>query len=128
MRKMFLLFSHKLTESQREDAIKTYNIGEFVNLPENFQNMWSQIPAEFSNDEVIKFIEPITKWLKETSSSQDVALVQGDYSATFYLAKFCREIEITPVSSTNKRVAKEITDGNKVHVSHTFEHIIYREL
>ncbi len=40
MKKMFLLFSHKLTQTQKDDAIKTLGIDEFVYLPENLQQVF----------------------------------------------------------------------------------------
>ena len=51
MKKMFLLFSHKLTEIQREDAIKSLNIETFVSLPEKLQNYWSNVdPINYDNE------------------------------------------------------------------------------
>lgn len=46
---MFLLFSHNLTKLQENDAIETFKIEEFVNLPQNLQNTWSEIPSNLEN-------------------------------------------------------------------------------
>jgi len=45
-RRMFLLFSHDITPTQREDARNTFGIVEFVELPNKLQFLWSNIPAD----------------------------------------------------------------------------------
>jgi len=37
MKKMFLVFSHSLTQSQREDAVSNFGIDEFVTLPDELK-------------------------------------------------------------------------------------------
>jgi hypothetical protein len=124
---MFLLFNHKLTESQKNDAEKSLKVTEFLYFPEELQKLWSQVPATLSKSEVGKFLIPIKEWILDNSEENSVALIQGDFGATFEMVEFCQTNKITPFHSTNRRVAKEVHDGDKVHVSHTFEHVIFRE-
>jgi len=126
-KQMFLLFNHKLTDSQKQDAVNNLNVIKFIYLPDNLQAMWSQVPAELNTDELETFLQPIKNWLIENHSKDDIALIQGDFGATYKIVKFCNSLNIKAVHSTNQRVAKEIHDGNKVHVSHTFEHVRFRK-
>ena len=43
MKKMFLFFSHILTDLQKKEAEEEWGINEFVYLPEDLQRKWSQI-------------------------------------------------------------------------------------
>jgi len=127
-KKMFLIFNHQLTDKQIKDAKNSLKVEEFIYLSDDLQKLWSQIPATFSKDEVAKFLTPIKDWLEKNNEEEDnVALIQGDFGATCEMVAFCKKIDITPLHSTNKRVVKEVRDGDKVHISHTFEHIIFRE-
>ena len=49
MNKMYLLFSHKLTNEQIDDANTNLKVYDFVSLPETLQTLWSNIPPELEN-------------------------------------------------------------------------------
>ena len=125
MKKMFLLFSHKLTEIQREDAIKGLNIETFVSLPEKLQNYWSNVdPINYDNE---KFQE-IMNYVKQESNAGDYALIQGEWGFVYNAVNICKEIEIVPLYSTTEREVKEIhnSDGSVEKIS-IFKHIIYKK-
>ena len=125
MRQMFLLFSHNLTPAQIEDAKKNWNITHFIPLPNELQELWSNIPPDCNDIE--KFLEPIYDWLIKNSKQKDLALIQGDFGATCKIASFAKKIGLIPVYATTKRNAIEkIIDGKVVKTS-TFEHIMYRK-
>lgn len=46
MKKMILIFSHKLSDEQKKEAKENWNINEFVSLPEELQNIWSNIDPD----------------------------------------------------------------------------------
>jgi len=53
--KMFLLFSHKLTDTQIKDAIQNLKVTDFIYLPDNLQKLWSNVPSDlFDLDEYIE--------------------------------------------------------------------------
>ncbi len=124
---MFLIFNHSLTDSQKIDAMQNFNVEEFVNMPQDLKEIWNQIPAEISKDKLEDLLVPFIKWIKKYGSSGDIALIQGDFVSSYLLVNFCKEFGVLPVSSTNRRVAQEKIEGNKVHLLHTFEHVIYRQ-
>ncbi len=63
MHKMFLLFSHKLTQFQKDDALASWGISEFVELPSELQTLWSNIPAELKTLTI--YLEPLKEHLKK---------------------------------------------------------------
>jgi len=50
MMRLFLLFSHKLTLSQKEYAKNEFGIKDFIYLPTNLQQLFSNIPPEFAGE------------------------------------------------------------------------------
>ena len=124
MKQMFLLFSHTLTSLQIEDAKKSLNVEEFIYLPFNLQRIWSAIPPDIEN--IKDLLKPIEEFLEQSSKEGDYALIQGDFGATCYMVSFAKKIGLIPIYSTNKRVAKEIKEGDKLIKISEFKHLRYR--
>jgi hypothetical protein len=125
MPKMFLLFSHTLTQEQIKDAKKSLEIEEFVKLPQNLQELWSNIPPDIKD--LNSYLEPIKEWLKEHLKSEDYALIQGDFGATCKMAKFVKEHSAKAVYATTQRNAKEKMVDGKIVKTSIFKHIMFRE-
>ena len=124
-KRMFLLFSHTLTEKQIEDAQKNWGVKEFIYLPDPLQKLWSNVPPYLNS--IQEHVAPLLTWLKEHVTYTDLVLVQGDYGATYYFVHYCKTNNITCVYSTTERKAVEkIVDG-KVEVIRMIEHCIFRE-
>jgi len=124
MKKMILLFSHKLTPAQESDAKESLGVEEFINLPENLQNLWSNIPPEL--EKLDSYLEPIEKFIEENIKNGDFALVQGDFGATCKIANFIKSIGATPLYATTKREVEEREINGKVVKTSIFEHIRFR--
>lgn len=122
---MFLLFSHKLTLSQENDAKSDFSIDKFVYLPENLQKLWSDIPSDL----VIlnKYLLPIKTFLKENSEFGDVVIIQGDFGAVYQMVNFAKGLGLKVVYSTTKRVIEEFIEDDKTIKKSVFEHIGFRE-
>jgi len=60
--KMFLLFSHKLTDEQIKDAKSNLGVDEFVYLPDDLQNKFSNVPPEI--DDIKEYTKDFIKFLK----------------------------------------------------------------
>jgi NAD(P)H-flavin reductase len=121
--KMFLLFSHKLTDEQKKDA---YSLGveEFVKLPKDLQYKWSNVPADIEKLE--GYIDDFYKFLEENAKKGDYVLAQGDFGMCCKIAEFCKKNGLIAVYATTKRVAKEIQkDGKLIKIS-VFEHVRFR--
>lgn len=125
MKSMLLLFSHKLTEDQSKDAERRFGIEKFIYLPEELQNIWSNVPPENGLDK--DSLNKIGHWILDNSDNAEYVLVQGDFGATFYIVDFCFKNGFIPVYSTTKRESKEIITGNdRVEKTLVFKHVTFR--
>lgn len=121
---MFLLFSHKLTKEQEDDAKNSFGIKNFIYLPQDLQELWSNIPPEI--EDLDNYLEPIFKYLQENIKDGDYALVQGDFGATCKVANFVKSLNATALYATTKRNAVEkVVDGKMVKTS-VFKHVRFR--
>jgi hypothetical protein len=125
MKKMFLLFSHKLTEIQEEDARKSLQIQEFLYLPDELQHLWSNIPPNITN--LNKYLRPLERFVLENANIHDYLLVQGDFGGVYNMVNFSKSNNLIPVHSTTTRNVQEKTVNGKVEKFSVFEHIIFRE-
>lgn len=122
--KLFLFFSHSLTNEQIVDVKNSLNISEFVNLPDDLQGAFSQVPAEFGETELLNYAKPFFEFLDKNAKKGDFALIQGDFGLTFLLVNFCLENGIIPLYATTKRDV--LVDENGVKKS-IFKHIKFRK-
>ncbi|MBZ2175789.1 TIGR02221 family CRISPR-associated protein [Schnuerera sp. xch1] len=123
--KMILIFSHKLTDKQIQDAKENLNIQEFIYLPDNLQNEWSSIPPYVDN--LNSILDDIKDWIDNISQEDDYVLVQGEYGAIYKMVEYCKEIGLKPIYSTTKRQVKEvIRDDGKIEITHVFDHVRFR--
>ena len=120
--KMYLLFSHKLTDAQIEDA-KKLGVDEFVYLPEDLQRKFSNIPPELES--VKKYAKDFEKFL-ENAKSGDYVLIQGDFGLTCHLVNFAKSKGLIPVYATTKRISKDIKKDGKIIKISEFKHIKFR--
>jgi len=124
MKKLFLLFSHTLTEEQVEDAKNSFGVEAFVELPLEFQNLWSNVPSEL--EEVSAYLEPLKSYLKEQSNAGDVVLIQGDFGATYSMVNSVNSLGLKAVHATTKRDVLEKTIDDKVVKTSVFKHVRFR--
>ena len=125
MGKMILVFSHKLTQEQKDDAIKNFGVKEFLSLPKELQNIWSNISPDIQTLE--KLLEPIKEFIKNNSKKDDVVLVQGDFGAVYIMVNFVKDLELLGVYATTKREVKEYQEDGKLIKQSIFKHRRFRE-
>lgn len=124
LRKLFLIFNHKLTDEQKRSASHTLKVEELIYLPDELQEIWSNIPPEGDLTEDIK---KIVNWLSENSAKGDYVLIQGDFGATFYLVDYCLKTGLIPVYATSKRTVLEEKDEHGVTKKVSiFKHVEFR--
>jgi len=126
MKKIALLFSHKLTPNQKEDIDKRLNAKDIYNLPKNLQQLWSQVPTQQDLD-FNHYLADIQNFLKENLSQNDFVLIQGDFGATYSMINFCKREGFIPIYSVNKRIAKETIEDGIVKKYAEFKHEFFRE-
>jgi len=124
MKRMFLLFSHKLTEEQEKDAKKSFGVDEFIYLPQNLQEIWSNIPPEI--EDIKPLLEDIKQFLRDNAKTGDIVLIQGDFGAVVEMVEFVR-FWLLPVYATTKRVVKEIEKDGKIVKVSEFKHVRFRK-
>lgn len=125
MRKMALLFSHKLNQQQIDDAIESYDIDEFVYLDDEMQSIFSNIPADIEN--IADYLIALQIFLLDNLKKSDVVLIQGDYGITYNMVNFAKYMGYIPVYATTKRESIEcIVDGKTIKQS-IFKHVKFRE-
>ena len=124
MKKMILLFSHRLTDAQREDARQQWGVKTYLPLPPDLQRLWSNIDPMLES--VTGFLEPVTLFLHEHCREGDIVLIQGDFGACCLMAKETKRLDAVPVYATTKRIVEEfVEEGQQVKKS-IFEHRRFR--
>lgn len=125
MKRMFLLFSHNLSEIQLNDAKSNLEVLEVVSLPNKLQDIWSNIPADIEN--LREYLLPIRNFLAENSQYGDVVLIQGDFGAVYQMVNFSKDLGLIPVYATTSREIEEFEENGKTIKKSIFEHIRFRE-
>ena len=124
MKKLFLLFSHKLTKQQQQDAIKTFEIEEFQYLPKDLQFIFSNIPSNLTSLE--EYLIPLKTYLKDNAKNHDIVLIQGDFGAVYQMVNFSKSLGLTSVYSTTNRIIEEVFKDGKTIKKSIFEHVMFR--
>ena len=125
MSKLFLFFSHEITDKQKEDAKNNLGIAEIIKLPDDLQKKWSNVPAEL--DSLAEYLMPFREWLEKNFEDDDYILVQGEFGAVYFIVQWAKKNDLTPVYSTTERRSKEKVEGDKVKSVKIFEHKQFRE-
>lgn len=123
--RLYLLFNHRLTAEQEQDAYVSLQVKEMVPPPAALQDLWRQIPADLET--LDDYLRPVREWLAAAAAKGDYALIQGDFGACFLMARFAIERGLIPIYSTTRREAVEQSrpDGT-VRLVHHFRHRRFR--
>lgn len=122
---LLLLFNHRLTGQQADDARASLGVGDIIFPPESIQALWSQVPPEI--DDLGPYLASVFAWLAAAARPGDFVLVQGEFGATFLAVGEAHRLGLIPVYSTTSRQAVEehLPDG-RVEISHVFGHVRFR--
>jgi len=124
-KKLFLLFSHKLTSNQKESVRKLYAAEEFIYLPIELQSLWSKIPPDIEN--IRDYLAPLKTYLKNSAKREDIVLIQGDFGATYHMVNFAKKMDLVPIYATTKREVQEYMKNEKLVKESIFEFERFRE-
>ena len=122
---MILLFSHNITEEQKEDAKKSWGVEAFVSLPKELQGLWSSVPANL--EDINAYLEPFKAFILQDLKHDDVVLVQGDFGSTYAMVSFVKSLGAKAVYATTKRNVVEKESDGKIVKTSVFEHIRFRK-
>ena len=120
IRKALLVFSHQLTENQEKELNGEYNVKQIEKLPENLQNIWSNVTIGKSYKENL---EKIKEYISKNFHIGDILVIQGNWGYTYNLVKWAIENEYLPVYSYTERNVEEIKDGEDVKKISYFRHV-----
>ncbi len=122
MKKMFLLFSHKLSNEQMIDAQNTFGVAKFISLPLQLQKLWKNF-----NPDIKKLtLEDFKSFLSQNANQGDVVLIQGDFGATFAMVNFALESGLVPVYATTQREVVEVVEDGQTVKKSIFKHRRFR--
>lgn len=126
MPNLFLVFNHRFTPQQENDARISLGVGRIVSLPATLQQRWSDIPPDFP--EIGAFLEPFKEWLSSEARDGDYILIQGDFGACYLMVNFALERKLVPIYSTTDRLAiEEQQENGAVKLVHHFQHQAFRK-
>ena len=125
MSSLFLIFNHRITPLQKDDARNSLGIRRIIPLPPELQEIWGNIPPDMPD--IAEYIRPIREWLISEARENDFVLIQGDFGACYLMVCFALEHGVIPVYSTNRRMAcEEHQQEGTVKLVHYFRHEIFR--
>jgi hypothetical protein len=124
-RKLLLLFSHELTREQRDDAKKNHGVSDFMSLPEELKQKWSNVPPDL--EDLNLYIAPFQQWLDQNAKINDFILIQGDFGTVFQMVNYSLKKDLIPIYSTTYRKSIDVLkDDGTVKTEKIFMHHSYR--
>lgn len=119
-RKALLVFSHQLTENQEKELIEEYSVKKIEKLPDDLQNLWSNVTIDKGYKENLKKIK---NYIIENFHKEDVLVIQGNWGYTYNLVKWAIENDYLPLYSYTERNVEEIKDGEDIKKISYFRHV-----
>ena len=119
---LFILLNHNLTDAQKSEAEKRFDIENFVNIT---NEKWSNIPPEVDN--ISEFLSEFALSLKSNAKKGDYLFIQGDFGATYALVRFALNLGVTPIYATTKRISVESIENGAKIIKKSFIHEQFRE-
>lgn len=125
MPQLLLLFSHRLTSEQEQDAREKLGATALTYLPDELQALWSQAPPE--PDTLDDFAQPVWDWLAREAQPGDYVLVQGDFGMSYATVNEAKRLGLVPVYATTRRESSEVVESDgQVRKTLTFRHVRFR--
>jgi hypothetical protein len=127
MKKMYVAFSHQLTESQERDAAVSLNVRTFVYPSADIQKSISNIPDDMDAREVRALAWDVFNEAMEADC--EYIFIAGQMELVHYtLEKIKKSGFIQPINSVTKRKSVEVEMNGVVTKTSIFEHVRWREI
>jgi hypothetical protein len=127
MKKMFVAFSHQLTDSQERDAAVSLNVRTFIYPSADIQKSISNIPDDMDAREVRALAWDIVDEAMEADC--EYMFIAGQVELVHYtLERVKRNGYIQAVNSVTKRKSIEVEVKGVVTKTSIFEHVRWREI
>ena len=124
MSKMYLIFSHKLSEDQINEAKSKFSIKEFIYLSSELQTIWSNVPPN-CND-LDDWLSPLIYYLKNNICENDYVLIQGEFGSTYKVVNLVKSLRAKALYATTLRETIETTTADGVLKQSIFKHCLFR--
>ena len=123
--KIFLFFSHELTSIQIDDIQNNLKCNEIIKLPQNLQEIWSNVNPYIVENEKI---DQLRDFLKNNAKLGDFVLIQGEWGLVYKMVTYSKQLRLRPIYSTTERkcTQEKQRDGTVKNV-HYFKHIRFKE-
>lgn len=118
-RKIYLLFSHKLTKEQEEELKKKWSCSQYIYLPEDLQKRWSNIRNDEKEEEIFKH------YLSKNVTPKDFVLIQGEWGISYRMVNYTKEIGATALYSYSERKSTEYKENGYIVKTAIFKHICF---
>jgi hypothetical protein len=127
MKKMFVAFSHQLTDAQERDAAVSLNVRTFVYPSADIQKLISNVPANMQPREVRAAAWDIVNEAME--SNCDYIFIAGQVELVHYaLERISKGGYIQAVNSLTERQSVEVECNGVVTKTSVFKHVQWREI
>ena len=129
-KKLFVAFSHTLTQAQIEDAKASLGVSSIVTLAEvapAMQAMFSQVSAYATTQDIIELAREIVSIALDSGATH--FYVAGEPSLALHCSMIAHSCELVVVQSTTERKSVEThqPDGSVVK-SAVFQHVQWRRV
>ncbi|MBD3824988.1 MAG: hypothetical protein IE916_10850, partial [Epsilonproteobacteria bacterium] len=125
MRDVYLLFSHSLSDVQKDELQKIWHVRESIHMPQELQKIWSNISPDLES--LDELLAPVKSYLVSHAKKDDLVLIQGDFGAVYIMVNFAKSLGLTVVYATTKRIVQEYEEDGKMVKKSIFEHRRFRE-
>ena len=127
MRKMYVAFSHQLTDAQYKDAAVSLKVFNFVYPSVDIQKLISNIPEDMEAREVRALAWDIVDEAMEAEC--DYIFIAGQVELVHYtLERVKNNGYIQAVNSVTKRKSMEVEVNGQVTKTSVFEHVLWRDI
>ena len=118
--------AHPLSLEQEKEIHSRFQPKEILQLPENLKSTWMNIPPYGPWDS--EWIEEILKWIKSQICPSDIAIIQGEYGATFFLVKWLKQKgNAVYYATTERKVIETKHNDGTIETKRVFRHVYFRE-
>lgn len=127
MKKMFVAFSHQLTDAQTKDAAVSLNVKTFVYPSADIQKLISNIPDDMEARDVRALAWDVFNEAMENNC--DYLFIAGQVELVHYaLEQVKKSGYIQAINSITKRKSIETELNGVVTKTSVFEHVRWREI
>ncbi len=122
-KKCYWLLNHQILDIQKEDLRKNFGVGEFVMPTAEIAALWGSVPTTQTIPD--SYFEELEAWFGDASSS-DVAVIQGEPTASFKVVSYLLKKGITVLAGITERKSVDREQDGKVIKTSVFEHVCFR--